>query len=199
MQIESGRLQTKRLSTAPKVVDGPSPPTLVDWKHVEGDRSKRHQRSEKQGGKSRSGPLYQKYRGSVAPISVTSSSSAAARSTNGRHAPAGLFQFHSPEVATNSNTSLPAEASATSRWPTEAERLKPVGLVRRKSDLGPIAESVKVATVNGDGTTSKDRTSGSLRPPNEYVHITNIKYFFKEIEHQSGLYTLDLTIAKTRK
>ena len=137
---------------------------------MDGDRSRRHQRSGKQGSKSRSGPVYQKYRGSVAPVSATSSSSAAARSTNGKRAPAGLFRFHSPEGTTNSTTSLPAEASSISKWTADAERPKAGSLVRRKSDLGPIAESVKVAKVNGDGTSSRHHVSGSLRPLNEYVH-----------------------------
>jgi len=149
---------------------------------MEGGRPvRRHQRSSRQGNKARSGPftdcLDQKRHGSVDPISTTSNTpSAGVRlSTNHGHAPAAKFGFHSPESATNSTTSLPAETSSMNPWVADGKESKICGLVRRKSDLGPIAESDKVLTVNGNGVVSRDKDSRSRRrngtqPPPDVVH-----------------------------
>ena len=174
--MESSCSRAERQSCGSKVSSVSKQPALVDWAHrVEVDKSSgRPQRSGRHHVKSRSGPvagkLRQEFHASVAVVSstwktssrpVTSSLSTARRA----HAPAAAFRFHSPEVATNSTTSLPAETSPmTNPWVVNGDGSKTCGLVRRKSDLGPITESEKVSTTkNPDGVDSREQVSRSVR------------------------------------
>jgi len=161
---------------------GPRQATLPDVVHVEGGGfSRRHQRNSRQGSKSRSGSLDPRFHVSVTPTSVvmsnTSSSSstslpaAVRRPTNNGHAPAGsLLHFHSPETATNSTSSLPVETSPANQWTAEVESPKFAGLVRRKSDLGPIAESDRVATSNVEEAASRSLRCSGIQRPAAVVH-----------------------------
>jgi len=80
-------------------------------------------------------------------------------------APASSFQFHSPEAATNSTSSLPAETTCQAN-----------GLVRRESDLGRIVESDKVSTSNADKLArldvinSQSLTRSGIQTPCAVVH-----------------------------
>jgi len=153
-QIESGCLRVQRLKSPNTDHDGPTSPSFADDVYSTGDKSSRHhQRTNRPRSKYRSGQHDQKYRGSSSTKSKMSTSLPVVQRSSNRwcRTPAGLFHFHSPEAATNSTTSLPADAAVLSRCLSPEDS----GLVRGKSDLGPIAEFVKVS--------SRDKVTRSLR------------------------------------
>ena len=158
VQIDSSCSRCQRPSSASKVVQGPTSPTVVDRVQMEGERSsRRHHRRGRQVSEAKNGQFSENVgRKSTSRASssseTTSSLPAARRSTNTRHAPADFFQFHSPEVATtNANT----ETSWMNPWLAETEGSKNGGLVRHKSDLGQSNE------VKADTVASRDTVSGS--------------------------------------
>jgi len=178
--MESGCSRSQLRNTAPK---GQRSSTVAD---MEEDRlSRRHQRSSRQGSKSRtglsSGNVDQRFHGSVTATSLTPQSSLSSSSstsvpavrhpTCNRHELSDSLQFYSPEVATNSTSSLPAETSSVNP-PRVAESIAfktGGGLVRRKSDLGPIAESDKVCTSNVEEVASRSLRRSGIQPPGAVV------------------------------
>ena len=171
VQIESGCP-----NVGSKLLQGQRSPTLVDCVPMEGVRhSKHHQRIRRQESKMKNGHCNGDLGGTrVSNMSKTSSSSSTSSaataefvvqsSADSGRAPAPWFGFHSLESATSSTTSLPAATSLMNPWVAAGnEQSKIGGLVRRKSDLGPIAESEKVSKENADRVGSPDQDSGSLR------------------------------------
>jgi len=100
---------------------------------------------------------------SKTPSSSSSSSSSSlltvrCSTDHRRLTPDRSLQIHSPEVDTNSKSSV--ETPSTNRWlAAGTEQCKSNGLVRRESDLGPIVESDKVSTLNSAGISSRDDVS----------------------------------------